>query len=304
MTAPRDPDRLIGAFLEDGTDVLPDWAYDEVRHDIHRTRQRVVLGPWREPRMSNLARYGVIAAAIVLLVGAGVVLLRPAPSGVAAPTATERPSPTQTAAASPTLVPGALPPGPVTIKDAFEMSPVELTMTIPEGASGWTANEEAIAKDYGPSGDEDGPLIFTWRGGITGTYVDPCFDHTLKQPNPEGVEDLIAALANQAGVSSQPPVDVTVSGYSGQYVDTTVTQDISKCGNGHDGFWLWDGKNSDRRYVQGTGELNRIYAFDVDGERFTFAVRLPADTTDTDRADVMSMLETLEITRVASSPSP
>ena len=304
MTAPRDPDRLIGAFLEDGTDHLPDWAYDEVRHDIHRTRQRVVIGPWREPLMSNLVKYGVIAAAVVLLVGAGVVLSRPSPAGVAAPTATESPSPTPTAAASATPAPGAQLSGPVTIKDAFASDAAELTMIIPEGASGWTANEEAIAKDYGPAGDEDGPLIFTWRGGITGTYVDPCTDHTVKQPDPEGVQDLIAALANQPGVSSEPPVDVTVSGYPGQYVDTTVTQDISKCGNGRDGFWLWDGKNSDRRYVQGTGELNRIYAFDVGGERFTFAVRLPADTTDADRADVMAMLETLEIAPATASPSP
>lgn len=254
--------------------------------------------------MSNLARYGVIAAAVVLLVGAGVVLLRPVPAGVAAPTATESPSPTEAAAASTTLPPDAVPPGRVTIKDEFEMSVANVTMTIPEGATGWSANEEAIWKDYGPAGDEDGPIVFTWRGGITGTYVDPCFDHTLRQPNPEGVKDLIAALANQRGISSEPPVDVTVSGYSGQYVDTTVTQDISKCGNGTDGFWLWDGKNSDRRYVQGTGELNRIYAFDVDGERFTFAVRLPADTTDADVAEVMAMLETLEIEPVAASPSP
>ena len=112
MTAPRDPDRLIQAFLEDGIDDLPDWAFDDVRRDIHRTRQRVVIGPWREPVMSNLARYGVIAAAVVLLVGAGVVLLRPAPAGVAAPPRPppRAPSPTAAAAASPTLRPNALPP--------------------------------------------------------------------------------------------------------------------------------------------------------------------------------------------------
>ncbi len=37
---------------------------------------------------------------------------------------------------------------------------------------------------------------------------------------------------------------------------------------------------------------------------FTFDVRLPADTTDADRAEVMAMLETLEIEPVAPSPSP
>ena len=69
--------------------------------------------------MSNLARYGVIAAAVVLLVGAGVVLLRPAPAGVAAPchaaptaAASPSPSPTEAVAASPTLRPDAALPGP------------------------------------------------------------------------------------------------------------------------------------------------------------------------------------------------
>ena len=39
---------------------------------------------------------------------------------------------------------------------------------------------------------------------ITGTFVDPCTDHTLKEPAPQGVEDLIAALGNQPGMSFAP----------------------------------------------------------------------------------------------------
>ena len=258
--------------------------------------------------MSNLARYGLIAAAVVLLVGAGVVLFRPAPAtNVAAPSASPSPSASAEAGASPTLRPGALPAGPTQLIDEEVGGVAALSITIPAGGSGWTSADGAIFKDYGPAGSQDGPIIMLWPGGITGTYVDPCTDHTLKQPDPEGVEDLIAALGNQPGVSAPAPVDVTISGYSGQYVETTVTQDVLKCGNGFDGFWLWDGKHSDRRYVQGTGEVNRIYAVDVDGEIFTFDVRLPAYTTDADVAEVMSMLETLEITPVASpslSPSP
>jgi hypothetical protein len=315
MTAPRDPDRLIRAFLEDtGTDMLPDRAFDGVRRDIHRTRQRVVLGPWREQDMSNIARYGVIAAAAVLLVGAGVVLLRPASAGPAAPasaappasvapSASPAPSPSEAAVAAPTLRPNALPPGPVRISGGPQggVDPV-LVVTVPAGGSGWTTDGFALWKDYGPTGDEEGPGIIVWP--MTGTFIDPCSDHTLKEPAPEGVEDLIASLGNQPGISSGPPTDVTVSGYSGQYVETTITADISTCGNGLDGFWLWASPNGDRRYVQDTGEINRMYAFDVDGTRFTFDVILPPATTDADRAEVDAMLETLEIEPVAASPSP
>jgi len=305
MTAPRDPDRLIEAFFEEGTDMLPDWAYDEVRHDIHRTRQRVVIGPWREPIMSNFARYGVIAAALVVLVGAGVVLLRPAPSGIAAPSATvtASPSPSEAAAASPTLRPNALPPGPVNLRDEQSGGSATLTVAIPEGGTGWTKDGAAIWKNYGPTGSDDGLVINIWPGGITGTFVDPCTDHTVKQPNPQGVEDLVAALGNQPGVSSGPATDVTISGYEGQYVETTITADITKCGNREDGFWLW-ASPGDRRYVQNTGEINRIYAMDVDGTRFTFNVTLPPYITDEDNAELMAMLETLEIEPGAPSPSP
>src|SRR5205823_5609082 len=67
MTAPRDPDRLISAFLSEGETDLPDWAFEAVRRDIHRTRQRVVLGPWREPNMTTLARVAIAAAAVVAI---------------------------------------------------------------------------------------------------------------------------------------------------------------------------------------------------------------------------------------------
>ena len=300
MTAPRDPDRLIGAFLEDGTDALPDWAFDEVRHDIHRTRQRVAIGPWREPRMSNLARYGVIAAAVVLLVGAGVVLFRPAPAGVAAPasvapSASPSPSPTEAAAASPTLRPDAAPPGPNRL-GADTGGPV-LIVTVPEGDSGWSNYGTHLEKDYGRT---VGTAIYL--PGIAGTYVDPCTDHTLKEPAPQGVEQLIAAFANQPGLSSKPTADVTISGYSGQYVDATLTADTTKC-DGEDGFWLWE-SGGGHWSAGGTGETYRVYAVDVDGTTFTFAIRIPGNTTDTELAQVMAVLETLQIEPAAASASP
>jgi hypothetical protein len=58
MSVSRDPDRLISAYLEDGIDELPDRAYDAVRSEIDHTRQRVVLGPWREEQMRRYAIFG------------------------------------------------------------------------------------------------------------------------------------------------------------------------------------------------------------------------------------------------------
>jgi transglutaminase-like putative cysteine protease len=71
MNATHDPDRLIRAFLDEGMTELPAHAYDEIRSDIERTRQRVVIGPWSEPHMSRLASFAVAAAAVVIIGAVG-----------------------------------------------------------------------------------------------------------------------------------------------------------------------------------------------------------------------------------------
>lgn len=67
MTTPRDPDRLVQAFLEEGPAVLPDRVLDAVRDDIHQTPQRVPFGPWRIITMPR----AVAAAAVVAVVAFG-----------------------------------------------------------------------------------------------------------------------------------------------------------------------------------------------------------------------------------------
>ena len=59
MTASRDPDRLIGAFLNEGEDQLHDQVYDAVRADIEQKRQRAVIGPWRMPTMNKFVTIGL-----------------------------------------------------------------------------------------------------------------------------------------------------------------------------------------------------------------------------------------------------
>ena len=100
MTAPRDTDRLIGAFLDEGVDELPLHSYAAVRDHIERTHQRVVIGPWREPPMPIIARLALAAAAVMVAVAVGINLL-PQRGEVAAP----GPSPTLIATPSPTSRP-------------------------------------------------------------------------------------------------------------------------------------------------------------------------------------------------------
>jgi hypothetical protein len=111
MTASRDPERLIRAFLDEGLTELPDRVYDAVRFDIDRTRQRVVIVPWRTPRMSNSVRLAIGLAAVVVVAVAGIALLTGRDSDVAAPPS---PSPSPSASAA-----GGASTGPVAITAAL-----------------------------------------------------------------------------------------------------------------------------------------------------------------------------------------
>jgi hypothetical protein len=282
MTAPRDPDVLIRAFLDEGQTDLPDRAFDAVRSDIHETRQRVVIGPWREPNMSIFARVA-IAAVAVLAVGLAWVNFGPAWNGIAT-----QPTPTPSPTASPKTIGGTRPlePGRYQLSGVVLSGGVPISLTVPAGWSSWAS--VAVNKNYNALA---GPALMYWE--ITNTFVDPCTNHTLVDPAPGAdVDSLIDALASMPGTEAGPPTDVTIDGYRGKYVEVTVTTDINNCGT--DGFWLWMSPG-DSHYVQDTNEMDRIYVLDVDSDRLTFAARFSPRTTPADRAELEAIIASIDI---------
>jgi hypothetical protein len=287
MTARRNPDELIRAFLDEGQTDLPDRVFDVVRHDIQRTRQRVVIGPWRQPKMNMFARVAIAAAAVVAV---GFAWVNFGPSQVRPGVGTQ-PTPTPTSSPQPLPDAGALEPGrywlnPVGAPNGTPVPRIAVTMP-----AGWTADGDLLLKNYDTTDAGAGPSLVAWQ--ISGTFVDPCTDHTLVEPTPgPGIDALADALAHQPGTTAGPPTAVTVDGYSGKFVELTVTADITKCG---DKFWIWASADGNSRFVQGTNEMNRIYILDVEGRRFTFSARIPARTTPADRAELEAVIASLDI---------
>jgi hypothetical protein len=284
MTAPHDPDTLIRTFLDEGQTELPDRAFDAVRRDIHETRQRVVIGPWRQPDMTILARVAIAAAFVVAAGFAWVNFGPPSQGGVGA---TPTPSPSSVTTPFPTH--GAIRAFEALEPGTYRMNSVpEMSVTVP---AGWTAyGGSAITKNDGTPTEA---AIAPWP--MLNTYVDPCRDHTVASPAPgPGVVDIAEALANQPGIEAGPPRDVTIDGYSGKVVELTVTTDITTCVGGKDGFWLWhDGEG--HRFVQGTNEEDRLYILDVDGVRFSFAVAVQQATSAADRAELEAIIASIDI---------
>jgi hypothetical protein len=107
MNAPRDPDRLIHAFLREGEELLQDPIYDAVRAQIDAKRQRAFIGPWRIPSMNRFLVIGAAAVTVLVAVVIGFQLFRsPSNVGGGGGDATPTPQPTSPTSAETTLAAG------------------------------------------------------------------------------------------------------------------------------------------------------------------------------------------------------
>jgi hypothetical protein len=274
MTASRDPDRLIRAFLDEGLIDLPDRTYDAVRSEIDRTRQRVVIGPWRSPDMNNIAKFAVAAAVVVAVAVAGYNLL-PASSGVgggpaASPSPSPTASPTLEPSPSPTPVAAVFPPQgelAVGVRHALTGGGVPYTISVP--TSGWVSNG-AWGIDKAAGVGPDGAGFILWPDGAPiGVYADPC-THVQAPPIGASAANLAAAVAALPGTDLvSGPTDVTVGGYPAKLVVLTFGEraDCNADGKlGADEFYLWYAAGADNaRYASELGSTIRVWIIDVDG---------------------------------------
>ncbi len=221
MTAPRDPNLLIRAFLDEGRTELPDRVYDAVREQVDHTRQRVVIGPWREPDMSNIARLALAAAAVVAVVVIGINLWPGGSGGVGGTPPT----------GSPTLAPPTASP-----------APTPRTLTTSDVGTALGAGTYRVAAPFvepftvtvqGNTFDQlvaagvsfDNPASSAGYAVLVpnGTYTDPCAPGASPKPAPATVDELVAAFGAMPGFRLDSSVDVTFDGHAGKAIVLTNT---------------------------------------------------------------------------------
>ena len=321
MTTSRDPDRLIHAFLREGDEQLDDRVYDAVRAEIEHQRQRVVIGPWRLPNMSNYARIAIAGVVVLVVAFAGVNLL-PNLGGLGGPGSNPTASPAPSAAPTPTATPTAAPvasPTPVAVREgrlaagSYVLHPfsppndrIAFTLTVPSGS--W----EAVDWRF-----EDGPMSgVAWSGdsgGVAAGFVrvdtlneDPCnWSGTDDDVNVgPSVEDLVTALtrtkegiegANMRYKVSEPSEDISLGGYSGKQVVVTMPADYESQYQCDDGYLIW---NAEGFEPDAMGPENRwtLSILDVEGER---VVILMSDFEDSDPErvqELQSIVDSIVIT--------
>ena len=242
MSATRDPDLLLQAFLDEGPEVLPDRALVAIADDVHRLRQRTVTGPWRLSTMRTLLASAAVIAIVVA--GAGIFMasrLSPAPGSE--PT----PSPSITALPEPE---GILDPGVTYDSGSFTQA---FAFTLPAMA-GTRFNE-----DMWP-----GSHTFRLRpqtGGAVTIHDGLNLPNDLCQPTgvvPD-LPDVEAWLAGSEGLIVSPVVQLTSGSLSARYWDIELGPDCFAGGSAP----------GDPAIIFSAGEHHRLYevevAKDVDG---------------------------------------
>jgi hypothetical protein len=292
MTAPRDPDVLIRAFLDEGQTDLPDRAFDAVRSEIHRTRQRVVIGPWREPNMSVFARVA-IAAIAVLAFGLAWVNFGPGQTGFGG-----QPPPTQTASPnpSPRLLPVGdreLPLEPGASYITADPFLVRVTFTAPDG---WVGRLGAEFLAFTNPNGRDAPAYGVIFGIFDKVAADPChFDQGFRDALPESsVDALVAALTAVPGLDASIPIDVTVDGYAGKQLTLTAPASFAGCTLSPDGYAVWQlPGDTNNPFI--AGQRSRLWILDVDGQRLVIDLPEAPDQSAQERADAQAVFDSIRI---------
>jgi hypothetical protein len=215
--------------------------------------------------MNKLVPIGLGAAAVVGVLAISTQLFgAPAPGGAGGvPSPTPSPSAASAAAPSPTApVDAGLPVG--STHGLIDENGVRGTVTIP--APGWLGEGGILVKNDSadpPAGA--GMITFT---GPLHVFGDPCtWESTIPAMPATTADELVTALAVQASRDASEPVEVTVGGYTGKRITLHVPDDadFSACDQGYFASWGASGGSEPDRYHQGPGQIDEVWALDIDG---------------------------------------
>jgi len=310
MTVARDPERVLRNLIEEGPTQLSERSYHAIRSEIDHTRQRVVLGPWRAPLMTNFTRIAI--AAVAALAVAAVAFNMLPRDNIAGPINSPGQTPTTvpaTPVAPPTPTPAPsisdvletndttreLPAGAYRAGDPFELP---LSFVVPGGFS---------VRDFQPgdvglnsfsssnAGNEAANVDFVL---VNAVYEDPCHTATGNPPPTAGpgLDDLITAISNQTGFTAGPVTDVVIGGATGKTFELTndIDTDTDTC-TGGPMLWQWTYPTASGESLWGTngGTTERIWVLNVNGRTLLASVMTFPWTTETEKQTAEQILDTV-----------
>ena len=163
---------------------------------------------------------------------------------------------------------------------------VRTTITVPMG---WEGVLDTIWLAGKGNGAPDGAGLLVGRGAWL--LSEPCTEagHAVPADLAVGpsVDDFANALADHPLLDVTNPVDVTLAGYSGKYLDLQVPADISKC----EDYRPFD----PGIYAQGPSHRWHLWILDVDGLRFVVQSTDYSGTSTTHRSELQAIVDSIQI---------
>jgi hypothetical protein len=321
MNDDRSIERAARSWLEAGPTEAPDRAVEAALLRIETTPQeRDLRIPWRFPTMTTPARVATAAVIGVLAIGGAAFLIgRTGQSNVGGTAPSASPSPTVSASPSPTPSNApllALPDGPV-VAGTYVSTPfapgqpgracmvppqpgcsesagesIRVMFTVPDGWAGFVGGGVWLAaeKSSAPSGATMGFGRGSWL------HSDPCL--TAAQIAADGappdvavgpgVDEFANALADHPLLDATDPVPVTLSGFSGKYLDLQLPSDLTGCSTS---YFPWE----PGIYAQGPSHRWHLWILDVDGVRVVVQTTDYAGTSAQHLAELKAIVESIQI---------
>jgi hypothetical protein len=298
MTSEHDArTRTVVSWLREDAHENPERVLLAALNEIDHTQQRRSWWPaWRFNPVNTYAKVAIGVAAVAVVAVAGFNLLpRPTGPGGAVPSPTDTlttpstsPSPSPTPEPTASLVTHALTPfGPEGFDDKDPRA-ASITVTFDAPAS-WEKFEEIGLWIEGNRPPDGADLMFLPAGGL---FSDPCLteeeaDAAADIPVGPTVDDLVTALVDHPSLDVTSPVDVTLAGFSGKYLDLQVPDNISACAY----YKPMDGHH----YAQGPGQRWHMWVLDVGGVRVLVETNDYPGTPPERLAEEQAMIDSLEI---------
>jgi hypothetical protein len=174
---------------------------------------------------------------------------------------------------------------------------IRVTVTVPDGWSGLEGGSLVHSTErYLPPG---GAGLLFMRGGWL--YSELCGAPDPKEPAvPTGttVDEFVTALVEHPDLDVSSPVEVTLAGYSGKYLElrapaNTTTDDLGPKPGECNYYFVWE----PGIYAQGPNALWRIWVLDVDGVRVVVRSDSFPGTSAQVQAQLAAIVDSVQIER-------
>ncbi|HEX6139490.1 MAG TPA: hypothetical protein VF013_03390 [Candidatus Limnocylindria bacterium] len=169
----------------------------------------------------------------------------------------------------------------------------ELTVTLPPG---WESDATSVSR----TGEDAQPMgLSVWL--IHEIYADPCHWRGTATVVGTTAAEVAAALEAQPMRHARHS-RVDLAGRTAEFVTLTVPDtDLAACDDGE--FRSWTDANGPPRTQSAEGQVDEVYVVDVDGTALVIDAAYSRDASTEERATIHRLVQSLQISEVAASPS-